>query len=68
MKEAHCSRFSVHLGTTKMYRDLKQRFWWSGMKEDVAKHVELCHVCQQVKAEHQRQTGTSQSLPIPFWK
>nr|GFC98181.1 retrotransposon protein, putative, Ty3-gypsy subclass [Tanacetum cinerariifolium] len=30
--EAHSSSFSVHPGSTKMYHDLKQHFWWSGMK------------------------------------
>nr|GFB05271.1 DNA/RNA polymerase superfamily protein [Tanacetum cinerariifolium] len=32
LTEAHSSLFSVHLGSTKMYHDLKQHFWWSGMK------------------------------------
>nr|GEW29956.1 retrotransposon protein, putative, Ty3-gypsy subclass [Tanacetum cinerariifolium] len=34
LTEAHSSPFSVHLGSTKMYHDLKQYFWWSGMKRD----------------------------------
>ena len=29
LKEAHSSRYSIHPGATKMYRDLKQHFWWS---------------------------------------
>nr|GFC67465.1 retrotransposon protein, putative, Ty3-gypsy subclass [Tanacetum cinerariifolium] len=36
MKEAHSSPFTVDPGSTKMYRDLKQYFWWNGMKQDVA--------------------------------
>ncbi|GJT44930.1 retrotransposon protein, putative, ty3-gypsy subclass [Tanacetum coccineum] len=36
MTEAHSSPFTVHPGSTKMYRDLKQYFWWNGMKQDVA--------------------------------
>ncbi|XP_076895604.1 uncharacterized protein LOC143548280 [Bidens hawaiensis] len=39
LNEAHNSPFSIHPGSIKMYRDLKQHFWWSGMKEDVARHV-----------------------------
>ncbi|GJX04086.1 retrotransposable element Tf2 [Tanacetum coccineum] len=35
MTEAHSSPFSIHPGSTKMYHDLKQHFWWSGMKRDV---------------------------------
>jgi hypothetical protein len=25
--EAHCSRYSIHPGTNKMYQDLKKKFW-----------------------------------------
>ncbi|GJX61277.1 putative reverse transcriptase domain-containing protein [Tanacetum coccineum] len=39
MTEAHSSPFSIHPGSTKMYHDLKQHFWWSGMKRDVATFV-----------------------------
>nr|GEX50687.1 reverse transcriptase [Tanacetum cinerariifolium] len=39
LTEAHSSPFSVHPGSTKMYHDLKQYFWWSGMKRDVATFV-----------------------------
>nr|GFC82281.1 retrotransposon protein, putative, Ty3-gypsy subclass [Tanacetum cinerariifolium] len=35
LTEAYSSPFSVHLGSMKMYHDLKQHFWWSGMKRDV---------------------------------
>jgi hypothetical protein len=42
------------LKEAQMYQDLKQRYWWYGMKKDVAAHVALCDVCQRVKAEYQR--------------
>jgi hypothetical protein len=51
LKEAHDLAYSIHPGSTKMYQDLKQRYWWYGMKKDVAAHVALCDVCQRVKAE-----------------
>nr|GFC48787.1 putative reverse transcriptase domain-containing protein [Tanacetum cinerariifolium] len=57
LTEAHSSPFSVHPGSTKMYHDLKQYFWWSGMKRDVATFVARCLICQQVKIEHQRASG-----------
>nr|GFD52463.1 retrotransposon protein, putative, Ty3-gypsy subclass [Tanacetum cinerariifolium] len=68
LTEAHSSLFSVLLGSTKMYHDLKQYFWWSGMKRDVATFVSKCLVCQQVKIEHQRASGLLQQLDIPIWK
>jgi len=68
LKEAHDSAYSIHPGSTKMYQDLKQRYWWYGMKRDVAAHVALCDVCQRVKAEHQRPAGLLQPLKVPKWK
>nr|GFD02050.1 retrotransposon protein, putative, Ty3-gypsy subclass [Tanacetum cinerariifolium] len=41
----------------KMYHDLKQHFWWSGMKRDEAMFVSRCLICQQVKIEHQQASG-----------
>jgi hypothetical protein len=54
MNEAHHSPYTVHPGGTKMYRDMKGSCWWNNMKKDIAKFVEQCSTCQQVKAEHQR--------------
>src|SRR5262244_3217049 len=68
LAEAHRSRYTVHPGTTKMFRNLKQYFWWSGMKRDFADFVSRCLVCQQVKAEHQRPSGLLQKMDIPQWK
>ncbi|GJX88372.1 putative nucleotidyltransferase, ribonuclease H [Tanacetum coccineum] len=42
LTEAHSSPFSIHPGSTKMYRDLKQNFWWNGIKHDVARFVAKC--------------------------
>jgi hypothetical protein len=57
LQEAHDSPYSIHPGNTKMYMDLKGRFWWSNMKRDVAKYIALCDVCNRVKAEHQKPAG-----------
>jgi hypothetical protein len=68
LREAHDSAYSIHRGNTKMYQDLKQRYWWYGTKRDVAAHVALCDTCHQVKAEHQRPAGLLQPLKVPEWK
>lgn len=52
---------------TKMYRDLKEHFWWNNMKRDVAEFVFRCLVCQKVKLEHKHPGGLLQ-LPIAEWK
>ena len=38
------------------------------MRREIADYVAKCYTCQQVKAEHQRPTGTLQPLSIPEWK
>jgi hypothetical protein len=68
LREAHDSAYSIHPGSTKMYQDLKQRYWWYGMKRDVAAHVALCDTCHRVKVEHQRPAGLLQPLKVPEWK
>ncbi|WVZ90551.1 hypothetical protein U9M48_036843 [Paspalum notatum var. saurae] len=68
LKEAHETAYSIHPGSEKMYQDLKQKFWWYGMKREVAEYVALCDVCQRVKAEHQKPAGLLQPLKIPEWK
>ena len=45
LKEAHDFDYSIHPGSTKMYQDLKQKYWWYGLKRDVAAHVAMCDVC-----------------------
>jgi hypothetical protein len=32
LREAHDSAYSIHPGSTKMYKDLKTHYWWYGMK------------------------------------
>jgi hypothetical protein len=68
MSEAYHSPYTMHPGGTKMYHDVKGSYWWNNMKKDVAKFVEQCSTCQQVKAEHQRPAGTLKLLLILKWK
>ena len=68
MEEAHSSAYAMHPGSTKMYRTLKEHYWWNGIKKEIAGFVSRCLTCQKVKAEHQRPPGKIQLLPIPVWK
>ena len=66
--EAHYTSYSVYPGITKIYHDIKENYWWNGLKRDVAKYVSACLTCQQVKFEHQKPTGLLQEIPLPEWK
>jgi hypothetical protein len=39
LDEDHKSRYMIHPRSTKMYPDLKKKFWWHGMKRDVTEYV-----------------------------
>ena len=53
LQEAHSGSFAMHLGSIKMYQDLKTSYWWSTIKRDVSEFLTKCMVCRKVKAEHQ---------------
>ncbi|WVZ52267.1 hypothetical protein U9M48_003343, partial [Paspalum notatum var. saurae] len=56
LSEAHDTAYSILPGSTNMYHDLKERFWWYGMKRAVAEYVAVCDTC------------LLQPLKIPEWK
>ncbi|GKA31404.1 putative reverse transcriptase domain-containing protein [Tanacetum coccineum] len=68
MDEAHTSRYSVHPGADKMYYDLRDLYWWPGMKRDIAEYVSRCLTCSKIKVEHQKPSGFLQQPEIPEWK
>jgi hypothetical protein len=47
LDEAHLSKFSMHLGSNKMYHDLKYLYCWTRMKREIAKYVSECDTCQK---------------------
>ncbi|GKC87651.1 putative reverse transcriptase domain-containing protein [Tanacetum coccineum] len=68
MDEAHTSRYSVHPGADKMHYDLRDLYWWPGMKRDIAEYVSKCLTCSKIKVEHQKPSGLLQQPEIPEWK
>ncbi|KAK8538929.1 hypothetical protein V6N12_034633 [Hibiscus sabdariffa] len=68
LREAHCSPYAMHPGGDKMYRNLKERYRWTGMKKDISNFVARCLTCQQVKVEHQHPFGLLEPIRIPEWK
>ncbi|GJS53763.1 reverse transcriptase domain-containing protein [Tanacetum coccineum] len=65
MDEAHKLKYFVHPGADKMYYDLRDRYWWPGMKKDIVVYVSRCLTCLKVKAKHQRPSGLLQQPGIP---
>ena len=65
LEEANGSRYSIHLGSTKMYHDLREVFLLEGLKGVIAKFVAKRSICQQVKDEHQNISGLLQEIQVP---
>jgi hypothetical protein len=68
LDEPYTLRYSIHLGSTKLYHDLRQQFWWTRMKRKIARYVSECDTCRKVKADYMKPEGLLQPLSIPEWK
>ncbi|KAG8483060.1 hypothetical protein CXB51_021951 [Gossypium anomalum] len=66
LKEAHGGLCAMHPGGNKLYHDLRELYWWPGLKREVMEFVEKCLTCQQVKAEHQLPSGLLQPVRYHF--
>jgi hypothetical protein len=60
LDEAHTSRYSIHPGSTKMYHELGQQFWWTRMKREADHYVSECDTCPKVKADYMMHGGLLQ--------
>ena len=51
-----------------MYRDLREVYWWEGMKKDIVEFVSQCLNSQQVKVEKPRPEGLAPTIELPGCK
>ncbi|GJU23095.1 putative reverse transcriptase domain-containing protein [Tanacetum coccineum] len=68
MYESHKLKYSIHLGSDKMYQDMNKLYWWPNMKANIATCVSKCLTYAKVKAKHQRPSRLLVQLDIPQWK
>ena len=68
LAESYNFRYSIHRRATKLYRDLREVYWWNCMKKDIAYFVSKCLNCQQFKVEYQKPRGMTQDIDIPSLK
>ncbi|GKF02402.1 putative reverse transcriptase domain-containing protein, partial [Tanacetum coccineum] len=62
MHESHKSKYSIHLGSDKMYQDMKKLHWWPNMEANIATYVRKCLTCVKVIVD--RLTKSAIFLPI----
>jgi hypothetical protein len=65
MRALHDAPSAGHPGFFKTYRQVRERFSWKGLKDDILQYVRECQVCQQNKPEQGFPAGLLQPLPIP---
>ncbi|GJX45337.1 putative reverse transcriptase domain-containing protein [Tanacetum coccineum] len=70
MHASHKSKYSIHLGSDKMYQDLRRLYWWPNMKAEIATYVNKCLTCAKVKIEYQKQSEDDmlEKLTIQYLK
>jgi hypothetical protein len=56
-REAHTSRYSIHPRSNKMCLDLRQQFWWTKMKREVAHYVSKFDTYRKVNADYMKPGG-----------
>ena len=68
LEEEHGSRYSIYMGSTKLYHDLMEIYLVGRSKNDIAEFVAKCPNCQQVKAKQQKSGDLLQKIQIVTWK
>lgn len=66
--EANCSKYTIHPGMNKMYKDMRRMYWWKGKKNNVKDFIVKCLICQLMKFKHQRLGGKLLPLDILMYK
>ncbi|XP_069146028.1 uncharacterized protein [Solanum lycopersicum] len=63
LEEAHNSRYSIHPGETKMYRDLQEVYWWNSVKWDLI-NMDLITGLPRTRRQHDLILIEILSLPL----
>ena len=66
MQEIHLGVISGHLGEQKMLEQLKERFYWRSMSEDVKHWCRICPVCATKKSPTQSSRAPMQTIPAGY--
>jgi hypothetical protein len=68
LDKAHTLRYSIHPGSTKMYHNIRQQFWWTRMKRETTRYVSECDTYRKIEDDYMKPGGLLQLLSILAWK
>ena len=61
LKKYHDDCTAGHYGVDKTLARISSRYYWHGMRSDVAKHIKVCVECQRYKASNLKPAGLLQT-------
>jgi Integrase zinc binding domain len=65
LRKEHDIATTGHPRRRKMYKTLRQGFYWIGMKREIEKYAQTCEECQKDKTLKRRKAGLLQPLTVP---
>lgn len=65
LKEIHDQPSMAHPGQRKLLQLVRARFYWTGLRDDVARFVRNCVTCRRTKILRDKTPGNLKPLPIP---
>ena len=65
IKESHDQPACGHPGRDRTLKLVKRQFYWRGMKDEIARYIRNCYICQRSKAPRDQYNGLLQALPVP---
>ena len=57
LKTYHDHHLSGHQGVERTYQQIRQKFWWPNMMQDVQQHIRTCDKCQ-------KRQGNQEHIPL----
>ena len=65
IKENHDQPACGHPGRNRTLELVKRQFYWRGMKDEIARYIRNCYICQRSKAPRDKYNRLLQALPVP---
>lgn len=64
IQSCHDIPLAGHLGFSRTFNMIKNRYYWPNMRKEIKKYVKSCSKCQRRKARNMKREGYIQPLPI----